>query len=403
MKIEKEMKSFRMNLRNVATIVAILAVALMSSGAMAQNVGDQFQIGYGNYDIMYEVITPTEVKVQGQWMHNTGVFTFPETVSNWGNTYTVTQYDGSFDSGTGPQEYVTEVVFPNSVDTIRGRVWCLNMTNVTFGTGVKFIAGSVFRLGNSGDNPQLATIICNAVIPPNIYNPEVSDNNHAFWNWDELQGWIAGCKVRVPCASLYQNSYWGTVFPSANFVQTATCPATLTVLSSDVAKGHAISLGNGGSAITSTWDFGTTGVTPVTSAPYSGLALLIASAKKDCVFLGWSDGNLEPLRYVNVTGDVTYTAQFTACTNTAIESIPAQSSGLSVYPNPVGNVLNVELNRDVRNGTLALFDLNGKAVVRQNLTGRQAAINLQPLAKGMYILRLVEGGNATAGVKIVKQ
>ncbi|GHT35646.1 hypothetical protein AGMMS49574_25490 [Bacteroidia bacterium] len=66
-------------------------------------------------------------------------------------------------------------------------------------------------------------------------------------------------------------------------------------------------------------------------------------------------------------------------------------------------MLNVELNRDVRNGTLALFDLNGKAVARQSLTGRQAIVNIQSLGKGMYILRLVEGGNASAGVKIVKQ
>ncbi|GHU76433.1 hypothetical protein FACS189414_2330 [Bacteroidia bacterium] len=39
----------------------------------------------------------------------------------------------------------------------------------------------------------------------------------------------------------------------------------------------------------------------------------------------------------------------------------SQASSISVYPNLVENMLNVELNRDVRNGTLALFDLNGKA------------------------------------------
>jgi hypothetical protein len=63
----------------------------------------------------------------------------------------------------------------------------------------------------------------------------------------------------------------------------------------------------------------------------------------------------------------------------------------------------VELDRDVHGGTLALFDLNGKVVARQDITGRQTAVNTQSFGKGMYILKLIEGGMASEGVKIVKQ
>jgi hypothetical protein len=231
--LKREMKSFRISLRNVATSIACLAVALMSSGAMAQNVGDEFEIVYSSdLTIKYKVMSGNRVLIDGVWVSANApyVLSFPETVEKWGIKYDITKYDADLSYGTGGADKISEIVFPNSIDSICDKVaWCDILRTVTFGTGVKYIGNQVFR------STHLTTINCNSVTPPTIHtNPD----DHAFWDWD--MAWVANCTVNVPCASLYQNSYWGNVF--TNFNQTATCPSTLTVLSSDVSKGDAPSL-----------------------------------------------------------------------------------------------------------------------------------------------------------------
>ncbi|GHV52681.1 T9SS C-terminal target domain-containing protein [Bacteroidia bacterium] len=318
----------------------------------------------------------------------------PETVINNGTTYRFTDITAyAWDEYNLRSATLLEIVFPNSMTHAGGKVSAVTfpkLHKVTFGINVSsaftdFVSvpldtiiflgtGIIWNDGYDGTELYNAFDGCPSTtkifIPCGTKQQFLTAFASQYTTWDEENGWTI-----------------------ANFVE-APCLNTLTVLSSDVNLGGARSYSSG-SIITST---------PAnTSAQYSGQAELIAIPKADNVFVGWNDGNLENPRVINVTSNITHTAQFAACTNTAIESISPQASGLSAYPNPVENMLNVELNRDVRNGTLALFDLNGKAVARQTLTGRQAAINLQPLAKGMYILRLVEGGNASAGVKIVKQ
>jgi uncharacterized repeat protein (TIGR02543 family) len=177
-------------------------------------------------------------------------------------------------------------------------------------------------------------------------------------------------------------------------VQTGTCPSILTVLSSDVSKGHAYSFAGCG-FVTTTPDN--------TSANHSGAITLLALPKGGNVFVGWNDGNLDNPRTVNVTSDVTYTAQFATCTNTANERISAQASGISVYPNPVENFLNVELDHEVRGGTLAVFNMSGKVVSNRAINGTSAQIKLSGFAAGTYILRLLENGKASAEVKVVKK
>ncbi|GHV48641.1 hypothetical protein FACS1894181_04970 [Bacteroidia bacterium] len=389
------MKSFRISLRNVATSVAILAVALMSSAVSAQT---EFEYtDASGVRAKYRENTSSRCPDGVNCVNLSSVISIPAGLDTWamdgyvthnGVTYELKEIGSGLlvditSSGRTLIPSIKELIFPNTM-TLIDLAWKYYMPNihkVTFGKNIERTGDytglpidTVIFLGKKAI--QYGQLTGNLASPP------------------------SNMKVFIPCGTRNEfvaaynkyPLYWGNM-PVGNFIEMP-CLNTLTVLSNDVNLGGARSYSSG-SIITST---------PAnTSAQYSGQAELIAIPKAGNVFVGWNDGNLENPRVINVTGDVTYTAQFAACTNTAIESIPAQSSGLSVYPNPVENMLNVELNRDVRNGTLALFDLNGKAVARQNLTGRQAAINLQPLAKGMYILRLVEGGNASAGVKIVKQ
>jgi hypothetical protein len=190
-----------------------LCMVAFTSKTMAQTVGSQFNTDYGDFTILYEVMSANEVAVHSVGISSAMpiVLSIPETVSN----YTVRQYWAPLDGGTGGEK-VSGLVIPNTVDSIFGRYWNTeSVCTLTLGTGVKYIDSEVFR------GTRFSSITSNAVIPPTIYD---GVHTHAFWDWEENMTWTPSCVVNVPCASLYQNSLWGTIF--TNFNQTATCPAT---------------------------------------------------------------------------------------------------------------------------------------------------------------------------------
>lgn len=63
---------------------------------------------------------------------------------------------------------------------------------------------------------------------------------------------------------------------------------------------------------------------------------------------------------------------------------------LSVFPNPAQSIIHVTLPNTVAEGTLQLFDLQGKLVATKNLDAAfQNEINIEELGSGTYIIRLV--------------
>jgi hypothetical protein len=189
----------------------------------------------------------------------------------------------------------------------------------------------------------------------------------------------------------------------------AECLNTLTVLSSDVSLGNAIS--HSGDRILDGRIFTTTmpAMPDNTSVQHTGKATLYAIPLAGNKFTGWDDNNTDNPRVVDVTGDVTYTAVFAGCeecpdcpdppkpTGVEVQSV----SSFQVYPNPADNILQITLATSA-NGHLTLYDISGKAVLTQSVSGANAVMNIGSLAAGNYILRLVENGKAGAGVKIVK-
>jgi hypothetical protein len=81
---------------------------------------------------------------------------------------------------------------------------------------------------------------------------------------------------------------------------------------------------------------------------------------------------------------------------------PFEIPSLKIYPNPAKDMVTVELSENTV-GTLALFDLNGKIVKRQSVNGNIATIDIGSLSAGTYVLRLVQDGVASVGVKIMKE
>ena len=147
--------------------------------------------------------------------------------------------------------------------------------------------------------------------------------------------------------------------------------------------------------------------------------------------MGWDDNVMDNPRTVTVTEDLVFTAVFAECEQcevceeyeecevcedceicqecevcppsniTNIEDVESTSSAtIQVYPNPAENILHVKL-ATAANGTLALYDVSGKVVFTQAINGTNVQLNIGMLMAGKYILRLVQNGIASAGVKVI--
>jgi hypothetical protein len=74
---------------------------------------------------------------------------------------------------------------------------------------------------------------------------------------------------------------------------------------------------------------------------------------------------------------------------------------LSVYPNPAIDEVSVKTAHNIQSGTVTVYDINGKLVLKQIVNGNNT-INVQNLTKGIYHIMLsLENGNSYA-TKMVK-
>jgi hypothetical protein len=389
-------KSF--NLRNVVAIAICLAGFLSANNVLAQHTEFEYTDASGvkamyttNHGVIIDCENCVTMKSIVSIPTDLTKWVLQDNVSNGANSYQLIKvntniFEENYFNVQIPS--LTELVFPNTMIRI-DLGWQNNFGNlrkVTFGKNVEFLG--VF------DDLPLDTIV--------FLGDKAFEN---FVEGDRLVGSFKGapvaCKVIVPCGTYAKfaasitanlNSYWGNIIV-ANLIESE-CLNTLTVLSSDVSLGNAISM-SGCSVLTTTTPNNPT-------ATFSGTATLYALAKAGKVFIGWADGNLDNPRTVLVSSDTTFTATFATCEETGIRSAQA-AAPLKVYPNPALGTLYVELENYVTNGTLTLFDMSGKIVLSQPFSGNSAQINMSSLTAGNYILRLVENGAASAGVQVIKQ
>ena len=83
----------------------------------------------------------------------------------------------------------------------------------------------------------------------------------------------------------------------------------------------------------------------------------------------------------------------------------ADDAALSVYPNPAGDLLHIELSvAEIAN--VALYDLQGRVVETRHgtsLQGETATVNLQNVPAGVYLLRVRDAEGKKYMRKIVKK
>lgn len=79
------------------------------------------------------------------------------------------------------------------------------------------------------------------------------------------------------------------------------------------------------------------------------------------------------------------------------------SDQIQVYPNPTNDRVTVNLKDYTKLNSVALFDMQGRQIqMHKNIENTAFSINLENLAKGMYILRIENENGASAIQKIQK-
>jgi hypothetical protein len=195
-------------------------------------------------------------------------------------------------------------------------------------------------------------------------------------------------------ANVIPAGYRPTGYPTVDFYGEDITSGTLSAgaVNGMAAQGYLLNysvLGAGTIEVTSSTRPDADGICPAGST-----ITLQATAMAGYRFVQWNDGNTDNPRTVTVTGDVTFTAEFDI--QSGIPEIGA--SALSVYPNPVQDVLYVQSSVVVEQ--LSIHNLSGKMLKQITAPGQEVSVS--DLAKGAYLVRITTAAGEVVR-KIVKE
>ena len=89
---------------------------------------------------------------------------------------------------------------------------------------------------------------------------------------------------------------------------------------------------------------------------------------------------------------------------TGIEEAENISLDLSVYPNPTADYLTLAIeDYQSENLEFRLYDIQGRLILRNNLTSGSNTISVQHLVMATYFLTVMDGKNKIKTFKIIKQ
>lgn len=80
-------------------------------------------------------------------------------------------------------------------------------------------------------------------------------------------------------------------------------------------------------------------------------------------------------------------------------------AGVSVWPNPARDIVNIRLESAIQDGAISLYDYAGRQVYQQNIKGSgetDFAVATGSLAKGVYILKVVSGAQTMAKKVVIE-
>jgi hypothetical protein len=118
---------------------------------------------------------------------------------------------------------------------------------------------------------------------------------------------------------------------------------------------------------------------------------------------GWEGAVSMRARAVNECGPSEWSVTHYAEVHTCIGISELGQTGISVWPNPATDQLNIELPAATRLPlTLTLSDPAGRVLFSQELHAAQSIVSLKPLSAGLYVCRLASK-DLNVSTKIIKR
>lgn len=88
---------------------------------------------------------------------------------------------------------------------------------------------------------------------------------------------------------------------------------------------------------------------------------------------------------------------------TSVNEINNTKAQIHIYPNPANNILFVNTRQtNLQNTTVSIYNIQGQQLLQQNIRQSQTEIDIQKLAKGIYIIKVINGNEVIQG-KFVKE
>lgn len=120
------------------------------------------------------------------------------------------------------------------------------------------------------------------------------------------------------------------------------------------------------------------------------------------VQLSWTIGELNVLTY---SDNSTILGQGFQQTNINIVGLTSITSGLniSVYPNPFGDLINVNIDSEIDNEwQYELYSSDGKLILSNYINAPQKSVDLSDLAMGVYCMKILHKNSVQKTVRLIK-
>lgn len=94
---------------------------------------------------------------------------------------------------------------------------------------------------------------------------------------------------------------------------------------------------------------------------------------------------------VGQVGNTMYVDNLTLDYPSGFEQVLMPEVGVNAYPNPASDILHIDLSKEVKNGSLEVYNASGKQVGTYSLSSRANTIPVYSLVTGAYYFRLTSG------------
>lgn len=115
----------------------------------------------------------------------------------------------------------------------------------------------------------------------------------------------------------------------------------------------------------------------------------------DRVTIYWPSGNVDQIENPQINSTVQITEGMAP-----LKTDTALIDAVSIYPNPVKNILSIRTNEDFNGSLISIFDIQGKRVYNAKYNSND--INLSYLKQGVYFLRIIRD-NKQLKIKLIKE